>query len=141
MQFILDQIKIFRSKSELRKPSENSLFLLFPSVLLSHWQQVWTLCEALWGRLGDQDLEPVVGGGYREQRARRHSFSRWLSESAAQCIQEEVYQCKTQSHVDAIFSYLTGHCISEACRLAQKNGAVKEEKNPSSSSHCVLGLV
>ncbi|XP_027009207.2 nuclear pore complex protein Nup98-Nup96 [Tachysurus fulvidraco] len=91
-------------------------------VVLSHWQQVWTLCEALWGRLGEQDLEPEVGGGYREQHARRHSFSRWLSESAAQCIQEEVNQCKTQSHVEAIFSYLTGHCISEACRLAQKNG-------------------
>ncbi|KAK3555738.1 hypothetical protein QTP86_028978 [Hemibagrus guttatus] len=90
--------------------------------VLSHWQQVWTLCEALWGRLGEQDLEPEGGGGYREQHARRHSFSRWLSESAAQCIQEEVCQSKTQSHVDAIFSYLTGHCISEACRLAQKNG-------------------
>ncbi|XP_058271327.1 nuclear pore complex protein Nup98-Nup96 isoform X2 [Hemibagrus wyckioides] len=91
-------------------------------VVLGHWQQVWTLCEALWGRLGEQDLEPESGGGYREQHARRHSFSRWLSESAAQRIEEEVCQSKTQSHVDAIFSYLTGHCISEACRLAQKNG-------------------
>lgn len=96
--------------------------LLFPSVVLGHWQQVWTLCESLWGRLGDQDLEPEVGGGYREQHARRRSFSCWLSESAAQRIQEEVCQSQTQHHIDAIFSYLTGHCISEACRLAQKNG-------------------
>ncbi|XP_060792388.1 nuclear pore complex protein Nup98-Nup96 isoform X2 [Neoarius graeffei] len=91
-------------------------------VVLRHWQQVWTLCEALWGRLGDQDLEPEANGGYQEQHARRRSFSRWLSESAAQGIQEEVCQSQAQCHVDAIFSYLTGHCISEACRLAQKNG-------------------
>ncbi|KAI5620164.1 nuclear pore complex protein Nup98-Nup96, partial [Silurus asotus] len=87
-------------------------------VVLGHWQQVWTLCEALWGRLADQDLK--VGGGYREQHARRHGFSLWLSESAAQRIQEEVGN--KQHHVDAIFSYLTGNCISEACKLAQKNG-------------------
>ncbi|KAM9451702.1 nuclear pore complex protein Nup98-Nup96-like isoform 2-T2 [Clarias gariepinus] len=91
-------------------------------VVLAHWQQVWTLCEALWGRLGDQDLEPVVGRGYREQHARRRTFSRWLSESAAQHVQDEVCQSQTQRHVSAIFSYLTGHCISEACKLAQKNG-------------------
>lgn len=115
------------AQSELSKPSEGSLFL-FLSVVLGHWQQVWTLCEALWGRLGEQDLEPEGVGGYREQHARRHSFSRWLSESAAQRIEEEVCQSKTQSHVDAIFSYLTGHCISEACSLAQKNGKVKKKK-------------
>lgn len=90
--------------------------------VLGHWQQVWTLCEALWGRLGDRDSEPEVGGGYQDRHARRHSFSRWLSESAAQRIQEEVCRNQTRCHVDAIFSYLTGHCISEACRLAQKNG-------------------
>ncbi|TSL04412.1 Nuclear pore complex protein Nup98-Nup96 [Bagarius yarrelli] len=89
-------------------------------VVLNHWQQVWTLCEALWGRLGERNLDPETGGGYREQHARRHSFSRWLSESAAQRIQDEV--CQSQSHADAIFSYLTGNCISKACRLAQKNG-------------------
>lgn len=83
---------------------------------------MWTLCEALWGRLGDHDLEPEGDGSYREQHARRRSFSRWLSESAAQSIQEEVCKSQTQNHVDAIFSYLTGHCIPEACRLAQKNG-------------------
>uniref|UniRef100_A0AAR2LBS6 Nuclear pore complex protein Nup98-Nup96 n=1 Tax=Pygocentrus nattereri TaxID=42514 RepID=A0AAR2LBS6_PYGNA len=90
--------------------------------VLGHWQQVWTLCAALWGRLGDQDLEAEHSGNYQEQLARRRSFSRWLAESAAQRIQEEVGQAQPHSHVEAIFSYLTGHCISEACRLAQKSG-------------------
>ncbi|XP_036443331.1 nuclear pore complex protein Nup98-Nup96 [Colossoma macropomum] len=90
--------------------------------VLGHWQQVWTLCAALWGRLGDQDLEAEHSGNYQEQLARRRSFSRWLAESAAQRIQEEVGQAQPHSQVEAIFSYLTGHCISEACRLAQKSG-------------------
>ncbi|XP_072517838.1 nuclear pore complex protein Nup98-Nup96 [Salminus brasiliensis] len=89
--------------------------------VLGQWQQVWTLCAALWGRLGDQDVETEHSGDYQEHLARRRSFSRWLAEGASQRIQEEVGS-RGHSHVEAIFSYLTGHCISEACRLAQKSG-------------------
>ncbi|KAM6984594.1 nuclear pore complex protein Nup98-Nup96 [Aplochiton taeniatus] len=97
--------------------------------VLGHWYQVWTLCEALWGRLGplepDQDPscpEPEPASPYLKQLQRRQSFSAWLASSATSRIQEEVGSARKGSHVDAIFSYLTGHMISEACSLAQKNG-------------------
>ncbi|XP_076836867.1 nuclear pore complex protein Nup98-Nup96 isoform X2 [Brachyhypopomus gauderio] len=82
------------------------------------WQQAWALCEALWGRLGETEAQP--DGGYQEQLARRRSFSRWLAQSAAPRVQEEVG--RAGGGAEAIFSYLTGHSISEACRLAQRNG-------------------
>ncbi|XP_069046230.1 nuclear pore complex protein Nup98-Nup96 isoform X3 [Lepisosteus oculatus] len=85
-----------------------------------HWQLVWTLCEALWGRLGETDLDSERETEYIQQLERRKSFSSWLSRSAAHRIEEEVGLSQHKSHVDAIFSYLTGHRISEACRLAQK---------------------
>ncbi|XP_030649358.1 LOW QUALITY PROTEIN: nuclear pore complex protein Nup98-Nup96 [Chanos chanos] len=87
--------------------------------VLDHWQQVWTLCEALWGRLGDQEAEPDHQDDYQLQLERRRRFSHWLSESAAVRIQEEVQQ---SGHLEAIFSYLTGDRIGDACRLAQKSG-------------------
>uniref|UniRef100_A0A8B9KKL9 Nuclear pore complex protein Nup98-Nup96 n=1 Tax=Astyanax mexicanus TaxID=7994 RepID=A0A8B9KKL9_ASTMX len=89
--------------------------------VLGQWQQVWTLCAAIWGRLGDEEAEIEYSGDYQEHLARRRSFSHWLSESASQRILEEVGS-RGHSHVEAIFSYLTGHCISEACKLAQKSG-------------------
>lgn len=88
--------------------------------VLAHWRQVWTLCAALWGRLGDQ--ETMQDSDYQQQLERRRSFSHWLSESAAERIEEEVGLALQQSHAEAIFSYLTGHCISKACKLAQKSG-------------------
>ncbi|XP_055728255.1 nuclear pore complex protein Nup98-Nup96-like isoform X1 [Salvelinus fontinalis] len=87
--------------------------------VLAHWALVWTLCEALWGRLGT--TEPGTSG-YLQQLERRRSFSAWLSHSATQRIEEEVGLSQGGGHVEAIFSYLTGHRISDACRLAQKSG-------------------
>lgn len=82
---------------------------------------MWTLCEALWGRLGTTEPEPGTSG-YLQQLERRRSFSAWLSRSATQRIEQEVGLSQAGGHVEAIFSYLTGHCISDACRLAQKSG-------------------
>ncbi|TRY98366.1 hypothetical protein DNTS_021791 [Danionella cerebrum] len=90
--------------------------------VLAHWKQVWTLCAALWGRLGDYDLEMEHVSEYKKQLDRRLSFSHWLSESAAQCIEEEVGQALQRNPAEAVFSYLTGHCISKACKLSQKTG-------------------
>ncbi|XP_051956163.1 nuclear pore complex protein Nup98-Nup96-like isoform X2 [Xyrauchen texanus] len=89
---------------------------------LAHWRQVWTLCAALWGRLNDQEVESEQNSDYQQQLERRRSFSHWLSESAARCIEEEVGLALQRNHVEAVFSYLTGHCISKACELAQKSG-------------------
>uniref|UniRef100_A0A673NMI3 Nuclear pore complex protein Nup98-Nup96 n=1 Tax=Sinocyclocheilus rhinocerous TaxID=307959 RepID=A0A673NMI3_9TELE len=89
---------------------------------LAHWRQVWTLCAALWGRLGDWDVETEQYSDYQQQLERRRSFSHWLSECAAECIEEEVGRALQRSHAEAIFSYLTGHCISKACKLSQKSG-------------------
>uniref|UniRef100_A0A8C8M4U7 Nuclear pore complex protein Nup98-Nup96 n=1 Tax=Oncorhynchus tshawytscha TaxID=74940 RepID=A0A8C8M4U7_ONCTS len=87
--------------------------------VLAHWALVWTLCEALWGRLGTP--EPGTSS-YLQQLERRRSFSAWLSHSATQRIEQEVGLSHGGGHVEAIFSYLTGHRISDACRLAQKSG-------------------
>ncbi|XP_005161496.1 nuclear pore complex protein Nup98-Nup96 isoform X1 [Danio rerio] len=89
---------------------------------LAHWKQVWTLCAALWGRLGDRDLDTEQYSDYQQQLERRRSFSHWLSDCAANCIEEEVGRALQRSHAEAVFSYLTGHCISKACKLSQKSG-------------------
>ncbi|XP_035288063.1 nuclear pore complex protein Nup98-Nup96 isoform X2 [Anguilla anguilla] len=94
---------------------------------VQHWRLVWTLCAALWGRLGEAEpeaeAEPV--GGYAHQLERRRSFSAWLARCAAPRVEEEVEGVTSaphQGHVDAIFSYLTGRRLSEACKLAQRSG-------------------
>lgn len=92
--------------------------------LLGHWAEVWTLCEALWGRLGPVDQEPdaEAPSDYEQQLERRRTFSAWLSSGATSRVEEEVALAGKGRHTDAIFSYLTGNRISEACRLAQKEG-------------------
>lgn len=90
--------------------------------LLGYWAEVWTLCEALWGRLGPSDQEAEVLSEYEQQLERRRSFSAWLSRGASHRVEEEVALAGKGRHVDAVFSYLTGNRISEACRLAQKEG-------------------
>ncbi|KAJ8342308.1 hypothetical protein SKAU_G00322360 [Synaphobranchus kaupii] len=93
--------------------------------VVQHWSLVWTLCAALWGRLGDLEPETGRAGSYTQQLERRRSFSAWLAHSAAHRVEEEVQRVTSaqhQSHVDAIFSYLTANRVSEACKLAQKSG-------------------
>jgi len=102
------------------------------AVVLGYWAEVWTLCEALWGRLGssssnddDDDLDPddtESPDEYLQQLERRRAFSAWLSHGAAGLVEEEVGRAGKESHAEAIFSYLTGGRISMACRLAQKHG-------------------
>lgn len=95
-----------------------------PVALLGYWSEVWTLCKALWGRLGpaDQDQDTETPGDYEQQLERRHTFSAWLSRGATCKVEEEVALAGKGDHTEAIFSYLTGNRISEACRLAQKEG-------------------
>ncbi|XP_028823524.1 nuclear pore complex protein Nup98-Nup96 isoform X2 [Denticeps clupeoides] len=95
--------------------------------LLGHWRAVWTLCEALWGRLceGAEDKEDhdfEGGAPYQQQLDRRRSFSAWLASGACARIQEEAGPASQRSVPEDVFSYLTAHRISHACRLAQKNG-------------------
>uniref|UniRef100_A0A8C9Y2Z3 Nuclear pore complex protein Nup98-Nup96 n=1 Tax=Sander lucioperca TaxID=283035 RepID=A0A8C9Y2Z3_SANLU len=94
------------------------------ATLLGYWAEVWTLCEALWGRLGPADQEPDVEmpSEYEQQLERRRTFSAWLSRGATCRVEEEVALAGKGRHTEAIFSYLTGNRISEACRLAQKEG-------------------
>nr|XP_046267298.1 nuclear pore complex protein Nup98-Nup96 isoform X3 [Scatophagus argus] len=92
--------------------------------LLGFWSEVWTLCEALWGRLGpaEQDPDVVPPNEYEQQLERRRAFSAWLSRGATCRVEEEVALAGKGRHTEAIFSYLTGNRISEACRRAQKEG-------------------
>lgn len=87
------------------------------------------MCEALWGRLGPADPEDDVEtpSEYEQQLERRRTFSAWLSRGATSRVEEEVALAGKGSHTEAIFSYLTGNCISEACRLAQKEGEIYNE--------------
>ncbi|XP_030009728.1 nuclear pore complex protein Nup98-Nup96 isoform X3 [Sphaeramia orbicularis] len=92
--------------------------------LLGYWAEVWTLCEALWGRLGpaDQESDVETTTDYQQQLERRRTFSAWLAHGATYRVEDEVSLAGKGRHTDAIFSYLTGNRISEACRLAQKEG-------------------
>ncbi|XP_041863790.1 nuclear pore complex protein Nup98-Nup96 [Melanotaenia boesemani] len=90
--------------------------------LLGCWAEVWTLCQALWGRLGPSDPDSETPSDYEQQLERRRTFSAWLSHSAAHRVEEEVAVAGKGCHTDAIFSFLTGNRISEACRVAQKEG-------------------
>ncbi|KAM4620966.1 nuclear pore complex protein Nup98-Nup96 isoform 2-T3 [Polymixia lowei] len=92
--------------------------------VLGYWAEVWTLCEALWGRLGpaDQQADATAPGPYQQQLERRRTFSAWLAHGATSRMEEEVGLAGKGGHVEAIFSYLTANRISEACRLAQRHG-------------------
>ncbi|XP_053312712.1 nuclear pore complex protein Nup98-Nup96 isoform X2 [Spea bombifrons] len=90
--------------------------------VVKQWALTWTLCEALWGRLKELGAGLEEPSEYVRGLERRKAFSRWLSRTAAPRIQEEVSLYGGDRHIEAVFSYLTGGRISEACRLAQKAG-------------------
>ncbi|KAL3043126.1 hypothetical protein OYC64_020945 [Pagothenia borchgrevinki] len=87
--------------------------------LLGPWSEVWSLLEALWGRLGSEQEDISE---YEQQIQRRNTFSSWLSRGASSRVEEEVALAGKHRHIDAIFSLLTGNQISEACCLAQSQG-------------------
>lgn len=70
----------------------------------------------------DQEPDPEPPGEYEQQLQRRRSFSAWLSRGASCRVEEEAGLSGKGRHTDAIFSFLTGGRIGEACRLAQKEG-------------------
>ncbi|XP_004391777.1 PREDICTED: nuclear pore complex protein Nup98-Nup96 isoform X3 [Odobenus rosmarus divergens] len=90
--------------------------------IVKHWSLTWTLCEALWGHLKEPDSQPDEPSEYIQILERRRTFSRWLSQTAALQIEEEVSLTRKDRPVEAVFSYLTGKRISEACSLAQQSG-------------------
>ncbi|XP_051881963.1 nuclear pore complex protein Nup98-Nup96 isoform X2 [Pristis pectinata] len=90
--------------------------------VVKNWSLAWTLCEAIWGNLKELDASLSEPSPYVHQLERRKAFSRWLSRTAEGKIEEEVAVSHHKSHVDAVFSYLTGKRISEACKLAQRSG-------------------
>ncbi|XP_038674987.1 nuclear pore complex protein Nup98-Nup96 isoform X3 [Scyliorhinus canicula] len=90
--------------------------------IVRSWSLAWTLSEAIWGHLKELDGSFSQPSQYVQQLERRRAFSRWLSRVAEERIEEEVAISRHKSHVDAVFSYLTGQRISEACKLAQQSG-------------------
>lgn len=89
---------------------------------MKHWSLTWTLCEALWGHLKELDSQLDEPSEYVQILERRRAFSRWLSHTAAPQIEEEVSLTRKDNPVEAVFSFLTGKRISEACSLAQQSG-------------------
>ncbi|KAM9728244.1 nuclear pore complex protein Nup98-Nup96-like, partial [Menidia menidia] len=94
--------------------------------LLGHWAEVWTLCEALWGGAGP----PGPCGPYGQQLECRRRLSAWLALAAERRVQQEVAAAGKERHTDAIFSFLTGNRVSEACRLAQREGEGPANQRP-----------
>ncbi|XP_006032139.1 nuclear pore complex protein Nup98-Nup96 isoform X2 [Alligator sinensis] len=90
--------------------------------VVKHWGLTWTLCEAIWGNLKELEASLEDPSEYILTLERRKAFSRWLSQTAAGRIEEEVSLSRHDNHIEAVFSYLTGKRISEACRLAQQSG-------------------
>ncbi len=91
---------------------------------LEHSQLVWKLMVALWGRLPDEDEQELDPSGYSFHKARREAFSQWLETGSWKRINREVQDSKFKDmgHIEAVFSLLTGHQISEACAAAQRSG-------------------
>ncbi|NXI48323.1 NUP98 protein, partial [Galbula dea] len=90
--------------------------------VVKHWCLTWTLCEALWGNLKEVEATLEKPSEYSLALQRRRAFSRWLSQTAAPRIEEEVSLSQHGHHIGAVFSCLTGKRIGEACRLAQDSG-------------------
>ncbi|XP_026697077.1 nuclear pore complex protein Nup98-Nup96 [Athene cunicularia] len=90
--------------------------------VVKHWCLAWTLCEAIWGNLKELEASLEEPSEYILALERRKAFSRWLSETAAARIEEELSLSRHGNHVEAVFSCLTGKRIGEACRLAQQSG-------------------
>ncbi|XP_078258062.1 LOW QUALITY PROTEIN: nuclear pore complex protein Nup98-Nup96 [Rhinoraja longicauda] len=90
--------------------------------VLREWSLVWALCQALWGELKELEGGLTEPGPYMTQLQRRRAFSRWLSATAEDKVEEEVGLAQHRGHVEAVFSYLTAQSISKACRLAQRSG-------------------
>lgn len=90
--------------------------------MVKHWCLVWTLCEALWGHLKELAARLDEPSEYVLALERRKAFSRWLSQTASERVEEEVSLCQQDSPAEAVFSYLTGKRIGEACTLAQTSG-------------------
>ncbi|XP_050416506.2 nuclear pore complex protein Nup98-Nup96 isoform X1 [Patella vulgata] len=89
---------------------------------IQHMSMVFNLCVALWGNMpGYQYHSEDV---YAIHQARREMLSQWLSNTGADKIYREVNESKfkTNAHLEAIFSHLTGGQIAEACLLAQQSG-------------------
>ncbi|XP_062344221.1 nuclear pore complex protein Nup98-Nup96 isoform X5 [Cinclus cinclus] len=102
-----------------RKASEDPTMA---ETVVKHWCLAWTLCEAVWGKLKELEASLEEPSEYVLALERRRAFSRWLSETAAARIEDEVALSRHGSHVEAVFSCLTGKRIGEACRLAQQAG-------------------
>ncbi|XP_063806920.1 nuclear pore complex protein Nup98-Nup96 isoform X2 [Pseudophryne corroboree] len=90
--------------------------------VVTQWCLTWTMCKALWGQLQELETSLEESNEYVERLQRRKAFSHWLAETAAENIEEEVALHSHERPIQAVFSYLTGCRISEACRLAQKSG-------------------
>ncbi|KAM3934269.1 nuclear pore complex protein Nup98-Nup96 [Leptodactylus fuscus] len=90
--------------------------------VVKQWCLTWMLCKALWGRLRELESGLDDGNEYVERLQRRKAFSHWLAETAAERIEEETTLHRHERPVEAVFSFLTGCRISEACLLAQKAG-------------------
>ncbi|NWU53740.1 NUP98 protein, partial [Dromas ardeola] len=103
----------------VRKASEDPAVT---ETVVKHWGLTWTLCEAIWGNLRELEASLEEPSEYTLALERRKAFSRWLSETAAGRIEEEVSLSRHGNHVEAVFSCLTGKRIGEACRLAQQSG-------------------
>lgn len=112
----------FHQQAELSAKLLEGIPSSHPDVqFMSHWCHVWRLGVVLWGRI--PGLELGENSTYSEQMARRRAFSAWLQSCSLAKITGEVQQnnLEDSKYIDTIFSQLSAHKISEACRVAQRS--------------------
>ncbi|GAM18331.1 hypothetical protein SAMD00019534_015060 [Acytostelium subglobosum LB1] len=81
--------------------------------------RIWRLVTALWGT----DMKPSTLQ-YSEEMKRRLNLNQWLKEVIAPIVEKELKDSKKSpnaSHLDAIFSHLSGKQISESTSCASNN--------------------
>ncbi|XP_052829628.1 nuclear pore complex protein Nup98-Nup96 isoform X1 [Octopus bimaculoides] len=90
---------------------------------IHHMKICWDLCVALWGKPIELDRGTANISEYEYHQARKEAFSRWLAETEAETIANEIEKNSTKENGNllSITSHLSGRQIQEACMLAIKN--------------------
>ena len=90
---------------------ESSLF----NAALTECQNVFDLCIALWGKLGDDgDDDERESGGRRDSHEatmmRREAFSRWLENVVESGVNDDIRKARASGdHVDQVPSHFITH--------------------------------
>ncbi|ELU16922.1 hypothetical protein CAPTEDRAFT_222010 [Capitella teleta] len=87
--------------------------------------EVWSLCVALWGDVPRPAGQEASGDGYFEQLVRKEAVSSWLESVTEREVQVDALLANKHQGLSsalAVFAYLTGRRLDDACNRAQESG-------------------